>query len=239
MECADHINHYQLDAELFDYFDEGTGATRDFDRRLKAYILSLCNVKPGCRVLDLGSGSGWVARKLGPKKVQIVSVDLARKNLARIKEGLVQGSADFVLADAYHLPFRNGSFDLIVASEILEHLDSAVEALHEVRRILLPGGKIIASTPYKEKIRYYLCIHCNKKTPANAHLHSFDELSLSSLFQSQNFRQIRFYKLGNKLLLYSRLYYLLRFLPFGVWKALDRVANLILPKPAYIVSIAE
>lgn len=239
MQCSDHIDHYRLDGELFDYFDEGTGATRDFELRLRKYILSLCDVRPGDRILDLGSGSGWIAKELTPKSVRVISVDLSQKNLARVRIGLRQGLADFVLADAYHLPFRDGSFDLIVASEVLEHLNSPVTGLQELQRVLLPKGKVVATTPYKEKIQYYLCIHCNKKTPANAHLHSFDEPSLTSLFRSQNFGRIRFQKLGNKFFLFARVYYLLRFLPFGMWKALDRLANLIIPKPAHIAAIAE
>jgi 2-polyprenyl-3-methyl-5-hydroxy-6-metoxy-1,4-benzoquinol methylase len=239
MQCANHITHYRLDAELFDYFDEGAGATRDFGRRLRDYILSLCDVKRGSRVLDVGSGSGWVARQLVAKSTKVVSIDLSQRNLEKVKLTLGRGDADFVLADTYHLPFRSGSFDLVVISEVLEHLNSPAACLQEFERILAPNGKVIASTPYREKIQYYLCIHCNKKTPANAHLHSFDEHSLASLFRSQNFSRIRFQKFGNKVLLFARIYYLLRFLPFRLWKALDYIVNMILPTPVYIAAIAE
>jgi 2-polyprenyl-3-methyl-5-hydroxy-6-metoxy-1,4-benzoquinol methylase len=239
MECADHIAHYRLDGELFDYFDEGTGASREFNRRLRDYILSLCNMTPGSRVLDVGSGSGWVARQLVAKGTRVVSVDLSQRNLEKNKLTLDREGADFVLADAYHLPFRKGSFDVVVVSEVLEHLNSPAACLQEFESILAPNGKVIASTPYKEKIQYYLCIHCNRKTPANAHLHSFDEHSLASLFQSQNFRRIRFQKFGNKALLFARIYYLLRFLPFGAWKNFDHIMNVILPVPVYIAAIAE
>lgn len=239
MQCADHITHYRLDAELFDYFDEGTGASRDFDRRLHDYVLRLCDVKSGSRVLDVGSGSGWMARQLIGGNRKVVSVDLSQKNLERIKSTLGQGGADFVLADTYQLPFRNGSFDLVVISEVLEHMNSPAAGLQEFERILAPTGKVVASTPYKEKIQYYLCIHCNKKTPANAHLHSFDEHSLKSLFRAQNFGRVRFRKVGNRFLLFARVYYLLRFLPFSAWRALDHVVNLILPRPLHIAAVAE
>ncbi|MGA9365054.1 MAG: class I SAM-dependent methyltransferase [Bacteroidota bacterium] len=239
MECADHITHYRLDGELFDYFDEGTGATREFSGRLRDYILSLCDMKPGSRVLDVGSGSGWVARQLVAKGTKVVSVDLSQRNLEKTKLTLGREGADFVLADAYRLPFRKGSFDVVVVSEVLEHLNSPAACLQEFERILAPNGKVIASTPYKERIQYYLCIHCNKKTPANAHLQSFDEHSLALLFQSQNFRRIRFQKFGNKALLFARIYYLLRFLPFGAWKTLDCIMNMLVPVPVYIAAIAE
>jgi ubiquinone/menaquinone biosynthesis C-methylase UbiE len=239
MQCTDHIAHYQLDAELFDYFDEGTGATRDFDRRLRDYVLSLFDVKPGYRVLDIGSGSGWVARRLLAKGAKVVSVDLSLKNLREIKSALGQPGGDSILADAYRLPFRDGLFDVVVISEVLEHLDSPEVGIQEFERILTPKGKVVATTPYREKIQYYLCIHCNKKTPANAHLHSFDEHSLGSLFRSQNLGGVYLRRFGNKFLLFARVYYLLRFLPFGIWRSLDRIANLIIPRPLHIAAVAE
>ena len=239
MQCADHVTHYRLDGELFDYFDEGTGATREFNARLRDYVLSLCDTTLGSRILDVGSGSGWVARQLAARGGKVVSVDLSQRNLEKTKLTVARERADFVLADAYHLPFRKGSFDVVVASEVLEHLNSPAVCLQEFERILAPHGKVIASTPYKEKIQYYLCIHCNKKTPANAHLHSFDEHSLELLFQSQNFLNIRFQKFGNKAFLFARIYYLLRFLPFGAWKVLDSIVNVIFPLPVYIATIAK
>jgi ubiquinone/menaquinone biosynthesis C-methylase UbiE len=239
MQCTDYIAHYRLDAELFDYFDEGAGAAKDFDRRLREYVFSFCDVKPGSRVLDVGSGSGWMARRLATRSVKVVSVDLSHRNLERIRSTLSQSGAAQVLTDACQLPFRNGSFDLVVISEVLEHLNSPAEGAREFARVLAPRGRIVASTPYKEKIQYYLCVHCNKKTPANAHLHSFDQNSLIALFQSLNFGRIRFRKFGNKFLLFGRVYYLLRFVPFGLWKTLDRAANLILPRPLHIATVAE
>lgn len=239
MRYTDHITHYHVDAELFDYFDEGAGATKDFDRRLRSYILHLCDLKPGWSILDVGSGSGWVVRALASRGVHVISVDLSPKNLVRIRAEIGSNSTDFLVGDAYRLPFQDGSFDLVIASELLEHLESPSEGVRELQRVLGRGGRLVASTPYKEKIRYYLCIHCNKKTPANAHLHSFDERSLTSLFRSQNFSQVRFHKLGNKLLLYTRVYYLLRFLPFHLWRILDQFANFIVRKPAHIAAVVE
>ena len=81
----------------------------------------------------------------------------------------------------YRLPFRGGSFDMVVASEIVEHLENPQGAMLEAARVLRPGGYLVVSTPYRESLKYTLCIHCNKKTPVNAHLHSFDEISFSTV----------------------------------------------------------
>lgn len=239
MQCANHIEHYQSDAELFNYFDEGRGATKEFDQRLREYIVRLCNIRPGRKVLDIGSGSGWLAKALGNRQASVTSVDLSVKNLFRIKSQLSQNSTHFVFADVYRLPFKDQTFDVVVASEVLEHLNSPEQALREIHRVLVFGGRLVASTPYKEIIQYYLCIHCNKKTPANAHLHSFDEKKLRKLFHDPRFQELRFRKFGNKVLIFLHLYYLLRFLPFPLWKLLDVIANFVVPKPAHIATLAQ
>ncbi len=53
----------------------------------------------------------------------------------------------WVLADAVHLPFVEQSFDHIIAFDILEHIRSDIQVLHEIARILKPGGMVWLSTP--------------------------------------------------------------------------------------------
>ena len=67
------------------------------------------------------------------------------------------------------------SFDIIVASEIIEHVYDPKMFIDCLLDILKPSGKIIITTPYNEKIPLSLCVHCNQLTPGNAHLHSFNE----------------------------------------------------------------
>jgi ubiquinone/menaquinone biosynthesis C-methylase UbiE len=239
MQCTNHIEHYRVDAELFDYFEEPTGANKDFTHRLQQQVLHRCSahgIKPNERVLDIGSGSGWIAQHLTQKGALVTSIDLSHKNLARLLIETTE-KASFGLADVYRLPFRDGSFHVVVASEVLEHLNTPADAVREMRRVLASGGRIVISTPYKEKIQYYLCIHCNKRTPANAHLQSFDKQKLLTLFHSAQLNNVRFYTIGNKVFIYSRLSYLLRFLPFAMWKTIDGLCNLILDKPSHIAAI--
>ncbi len=242
MHCSNYIRHYQTDAELFDYFEQYTGVQKDFDSRAKQLIVRLCRVRPDAKVLDIGSGSGWVAVQLARQGVFIISSDLSRKNLAQIKNGMSTEATPrtgCVVGDALRLPFQNSSFDAVVASEVLEHLTNPADAVREMYRVLRADGKLIATTPYNEKIQYYLCIHCNKKTPANAHLHSFDQSKLESLFKSQDFSSIKFHMYGNKLFVFSRLSWLLRFLPFPLWQMIDNLFTLIIRKPIHIATVVR
>lgn len=180
-------------------------------------------------ILDIGSGSGWSA---AIPHDRICFVDLSQKNLS----GLKSVSSFPVMADAAHLPFKDNSYEFIIASEILEHLNDPRAAAEEIWRILKPGGKAIVSTPYKEKIKYSLCIHCNKVTPMNAHLHSFDRSLLGSLFSSG---QNRVYLFGSKLLVLMRIPRLLKSLPGWFWRILDYPLIRLTDKAQHIILIVQ
>ena len=142
-----------------------------------------------------------------------------------------------IAADSFHLPFNDHSFDCIIASEIIEHVIEPKDFIKELFRVVKSGGSLIITTPYKEKILYYLCIHCNKKTPANAHIHSFDEKKLASLYSGSDLESFKYETFGNKLLLYLRTYVILQFFPFWMWKIKDRFANWIYNKPVHIICV--
>ncbi len=88
------------------------------------------------RVLDAGCGKGQYAHLLG----DWVGIDYSI-------EGLKAARGDRVLADAEHLPFKDGCFDTVFASELLEHVSDDVMAVEEMNRVLRSDGLLIASTP--------------------------------------------------------------------------------------------
>lgn len=239
MKLSDHTTHYMRDAELFDYFEERSGADRDSTRRIQQGVFHAARLSSSDLVLDIGSGGGWLADECRSHRLRSpVLVDLGIANLRKLRATL-GASAMLVAADAYHLPFRDGSFSCVIASEVLEHLNDPAGALVESRRVLRADGRIVVSTPYKEKLRYSLCIHCNKATPMNAHLHSFDETRHTALMRAAGFDAVRCTLLVNKLLLYARISLLLSFLPFRLWRGVDAMVNLLLRKCAIIVVSAR
>ena len=94
-------------------------------------------------ILDIGCGTGAMSEKLAPFG-RVVSADFSslalqfsrRRSLSRL-----------CTADAMRLPFRDDSFDVIVALDILEHLPDDEAALAEFQRVLSPGGRVIATVP--------------------------------------------------------------------------------------------
>ncbi len=230
--CADPVDHYRKDADEYDYFAAPDRITAEYWNRLRSTAAREIPRKPGTLVLDVGSGSGWLVRMMVDSGVRVISVDLSSKSLARIRR---QTGGEALVSPAERLPFADGTFDCVMASEVVEHLNDPGFAITEFFRVVKPSGRVIVTTPYRERIQWSLCVHCNRPTPFNAHLHSFDESSLGELFGKAGSRRTRFRRVGNKAFVRLHVSYLLRALPLPIWLAIDALANAILPKPQNII----
>ncbi|MCO6475574.1 MAG: methyltransferase domain-containing protein [Phaeodactylibacter sp.] len=230
-----YVGHYQADAELFDYFEEPeNGATLHEERRLHETILS--EVPGGTNsVLDVGCGKAWVAQRLCPKGISVCSMDISTINPQRALERYPYDNHYGIVADAYNLPFREGAFDCIIASEIIEHVPDPGAFIGSLLEALRPGGRLVITTPYNEKIQYSLCIHCNRPTPISAHIHSFTPKKLLALTPMEQVAGHRIYTFGNKALIRLRTHIFLRFLPTPLWRLADRLANRVIRKPTRIL----
>ncbi len=230
--------HYKIDSEEFDYFEERTGATKHDERRVREYIISKVP-KNADLILDVGCGAAWTAKTFLPKGKKVISLDISKKNPHTAINKYSSKNHFGITADSFKLPFNTNSIGCVIASEIIEHVVDPDNFVMELFRVVKPDGELIITTPYKEKIRYALCIHCNQKTPVNAHLHSFDEHKLKSLYIGNDLEKFEWKAFGNKLLIFLRTYTLLQFFPFWLWKIKDNFANLIFNKPLHIIIVLK
>jgi ubiquinone/menaquinone biosynthesis C-methylase UbiE len=230
----DYISHYVADAKVFNYFEEKSGGTEHEERRVHESIIKHFPKKSDW-VLDVGCGCGWVASQLIKRNKKVVSLDISLNNVQKSLE-LYSDSIHFgVVGDGYCLPFKDSTFDCIICSEVIEHIHYPDLLAAELIRCLKPGSKLILTSPYKEVIKYSLCIHCNKPTPHNAHLHSLDENKFKKLFENFGHINFKWETFGNRVLLHLRTHTLLRFLNYTTWRFIDSVFNLIINKPAHIL----
>ena len=234
-----YISHYTIDAEVFDYY------RRKYDRLEKVSVKLLQKgilkriPKNTCMLLDVGCGCAYIAKHFMNKGVKVVSLDVAQANAEKALSNYPSENHASVVADAFALPFKENTFDCVVASEIIEHTIDPVAFVEALKRVLKPGGTLIVSTPYKEKIESSLCIHCNCKTPKNAHLHSFDKDNMKRLYAKANMDIDTMTLVGNKLLLYSRLVLLSEILGYIVWKLIDNIFNRLIPRAQHFIIITK
>ena len=109
----------------------------------------LPSLRPGAWVLDIGCGPGTITADLAVRVPggAVVGVDAAPDILPAARaEARRPGAADagFCVGDAYRLPFGDGSFDVVHAHQVLQHLSDPVTALAEMGRVCRPGGLVAA-----------------------------------------------------------------------------------------------
>lgn len=122
------------------------------------------------RVLDVGCGLGYGAQELARHARQVTAIDIAPEAVRAAAFGYAAPNLRYVAASATALPFSAGSFDLITAFEVIEHLTDWPVLLAEARRLLSPGGQFVVSTPN----RAYYAESRAESGPNPFHVHEFD-----------------------------------------------------------------
>jgi SAM-dependent methyltransferase len=112
-------------------------------------------LRAGDRVLDLGCGAGrhaFLAMRHGGYVVALDADAAEIKDTAAMMEALddageTDGTGSALVGDAVRLPFADGSFDRVIAAEVLEHIPGDRQVLAELARVLRPGGTIAVTVP--------------------------------------------------------------------------------------------
>lgn len=114
-------------------------------------------LRPGHRVLDVGSGFGRHVYECARRDARVVALDYAVDEVAQTRDTLAamveagEITADKLIGvlrgDACRLPFPDASFDVVITSEVLEHVQDDVAAITEMVRVLKPGGRFAATVP--------------------------------------------------------------------------------------------
>ena len=118
--------------------------------------------------LDAGAGFGRHAFEAARRGARVVALDYADAETTATRAtfaamafaGEINGDrlVGVLRGDATRLPFRDGAFDCIITSEVLEHIHNDTQALSELARVLRPGGTLAATVPswFPEKINWLL-----------------------------------------------------------------------------------
>lgn len=122
--------------------DQGT-----FQHHLARYEFALTQMRGGERVLDTGCGVGYGAKMLASKAALVSGVDYSGPALEYAVHRYSASNLHYARMDCGQLALRSNSFEFIVSFEMFEHLEHSDDYLRECRRVLVPGGRLILSTP--------------------------------------------------------------------------------------------
>ncbi|HEX4430569.1 MAG TPA: class I SAM-dependent methyltransferase [Frankiaceae bacterium] len=109
-------------------------------------------IAEGDRLLDLGCGAGRHAAEACRRGATVVALDMSAPDLKEARDRLGEVDAERkrslpVQGDALRLPFADGTFDRIIAAEVLEHIPADEAAMAELARVLRPGGLVAVTVP--------------------------------------------------------------------------------------------
>ncbi|NSC25612.1 methyltransferase domain-containing protein [Streptomyces albus subsp. chlorinus] len=139
------VNDYDSFAEAYSAENENNLVNAYYARPA---MLTLAGDVAGCRVLDAGCGSGPLSAALRERGAVVTGIDISAGMLA-LAERRLGGDADLYQVDLRdRLPFDDGAFDVVVSSLVLHYLEDWGPTLAELRRVLRPGGRLIASVDH-------------------------------------------------------------------------------------------
>ena len=114
-------------------------------------------LQPGDRVLDVGAGFGRHVYECARRGAHVVALDYAADEVVQTQNTLgamveageitIDKLIGVLQGDATRLPFPDGTFDVVITSEVLEHIQDDVAAISEMVRVLKPGGRFAATVP--------------------------------------------------------------------------------------------
>lgn len=153
--------------------------TVDFDR---------LGVSPGSTLIDVGCGAGrhsFEAFRRGADVVafdqdveELNNVDAILQAMQQQGEAPATAIAEAVKGDALDLPYDDGAFDFVIASEILEHVPADEAAIDELVRVLKPGGRLAVTVPrwLPEKVCWILSDEYHANEGGHVRIYRADEL---------------------------------------------------------------
>jgi ubiquinone/menaquinone biosynthesis C-methylase UbiE len=118
---------------------------------------------PGMSLLDVGCGPGTITADLAERVAPgpVTAVDAAAGSLAEARQTAADRglrNMSFAVADVHALSYPDGSFDVVHAHQVLQHLADPVLALREMRRVCVPGGIVAARDADYEAMTWYPAI---------------------------------------------------------------------------------
>ncbi len=154
-ELRARVLDWELGTGYLGFFSANPGSRYTFTRRLEAVFDMLPDDLSGLQILEVGCGAGLLCLELAQKAQSVTGIDVSHVVLnfaSQVQEIVRAANVTFQHGDAENLAFAHERFDLVICSEVLEHLLDPERALAEIQRVVKPGGTVVLTTPSAESL---------------------------------------------------------------------------------------
>jgi 2-polyprenyl-3-methyl-5-hydroxy-6-metoxy-1,4-benzoquinol methylase len=156
-------------------------------------------LQPGARVLDVGCGNGFTCGEFLKRGCQVVGLDLSEQGIAVARQTYPAGRFELLAADDQVLKkLGEAPFDLVISTEVVEHLYDPRSYARGCFAALKPGGRFICSTPYHGYLKNLVLalagkwdFHANPLWDGG-HIKLWSRRTLSRLLTETGFQNLQF-----------------------------------------------
>lgn len=173
-------NYHELRLKRFDYIYRLRRRTQEVINAIKKY-----GSKDDLTVLDVGTADGLMLNALSKSNNRAIGLDVSTESFKLNEEK----SFEFVQGDALNLPFKNGIFDVVIATAVLEHVPNINKTLVEFNRVCAINGICIATAPDPLMDKIGTLIGYNKEP--ELHIQTLTLSTLADFLKSAGFKVLK------------------------------------------------
>lgn len=187
----DSMANYGRDASVIDPLDR-LGRKNSYITRLRTETLlgELADLPSGATVLDFGCGTGNMTRIVRSRGYYAVGIDISAALLGLGKQNSEGATGPYILFDGETLPLRDNTVDAVITYVVLNHIidnDHLAQILLEIRRVLRPGGRLLAIEQIRRRDGHDPARHSHRRS-----LGTFQGLFDGAGFKVQRNQTLRF-----------------------------------------------
>jgi SAM-dependent methyltransferase len=189
-------------------YDSPAPGNGESGKRLADFLIKIIRGQRDVeRICDLGCGNGYLSARLAEEGYRVTGIDASRSGIALARATHVSDRLDFICAaieDAPRTepPLPAGKFDLVVSSDVIEHLYRPSALLEAAAFLLRPGGRLMVGAPYHGYLKNIVLSVLDRWDRHHTvdwdggHIKFFSVRSLKSLVAENGFTDIRFHHYG-------------------------------------------
>jgi ubiquinone/menaquinone biosynthesis C-methylase UbiE len=208
MENHDTANQAHFDRWARDYDNDRTSPWFRYTQEL---AISFLDLQPRSKVLDVGCGTGFAVLQLAALllhgKACGIDISSAMIDQAHAKvPSELQGNVEFLTSSSDQIPYASGTFDHVLCTNSFHHYLDPLRALHEMSRVLRPGGQLVILENAPDLSLYTRAWDYMLRIIEKGHVRYYRSQELGEMLHRAGFERVRLCHLRNHFLSHRKLF---------------------------------